>query len=321
MFNLIKNEWMKIFKRVGTYVMIGLILIIVAGSGAFTKYAESVSDNEPAGQQDWKKELQVQTDETKKMLKESPEMNKTLQDNYKREIAINEYRIKNDLSPYVEEESVWTFVEFNANFVTFAGLFTIIVAAGIVASEFTWGTIKLLLIRPISRTKILLSKYLTVLIFGITLLVILFGFSTLLGFILFGGGENVPHLVYVDGQVEEKSLVQYLINTYLLKSIDIIMMATMAFMISAVFRSSSLAIGISLFLLFMGGTATTFIAMKYDWAKYSLFANTDLTQYTGAFTPMIDGMTMGFSIMMLLIYFIIFILLAFVIFNKRDVAA
>ncbi|MBM7584793.1 ABC-2 type transport system permease protein [Bacillus pakistanensis] len=318
MFNLIKNEWMKIFKRVGTYVMIGLILIIVAGSGAFTKYAESVSDNEPAGQQDWKKELQTQIEMDKQTLKEVPEINKSM---YERSIAVNEYRIENNLPPNAEGENVWSFVEFNSNFVTFAGLFTIIVAASIVASEFTWGTIKLLLIRPISRTKILLSKYLTVLLFGITLLVILFGFSTLLGFILFGGGENVPHLVYVDGQVEEKNLVTYLINTYLLKSIDIIMMATMAFMISAVFRSSSLAIGISLFLLFMGGTATGFIAMKYDWAKYSLFANTDLTQYTGSMDPLIDGMTMGFSITMLLIYFIIFILLAFVIFNKRDVAA
>ncbi|EDL62485.1 DUF2705 family protein, partial [Bacillus sp. SG-1] len=179
----------------------------------------------------------------------------------------------------------------------------------------------LLLIRPISRTKILLSKYLTVLLYGITLLLMLFALSTIAGAILFGSGDGQQHLVYVDGAVEEQNMILYLIKTYLLKTISIIMMATMAFMISAVFRNSSLAIGISLFLLFMGGTATSFIAMKYDWAKYSLFANTELTMYTGAMPPLVEGMTLGFSITMLIIYFVIFNLLAFVVFNKRDVAA
>ena len=58
-----------------------------------------------------------------------------------------------------------------------------------------------------------------------------------------------------------------------------IMLATMAFMISAVFRNSSLAIGLSIFLMFTGAELTGLLAMKFDWAKYVLFANTDLMQY------------------------------------------
>ncbi len=53
-------------------------------------------------------------------------------------------------------------------------------------------------------------------------------------------------------------MVIYLINYYGLASIEMIMMATMAFMISSVFRNSSLAIGLSLFLMFMGGQLTAF---------------------------------------------------------------
>ena len=53
-------------------------------------------------------------------------------------------------------------------------LFTVIIAGDMVAGEFTRGTIKLLLIRPASRSKILLSKYVTTLLFAATLLVILF---------------------------------------------------------------------------------------------------------------------------------------------------
>jgi ABC-2 type transport system permease protein len=81
-----------------------------------------------------------------------------------------------------------------------------------------------------------------------------------------------------------------------------------------------MATGLSIFLLFMGGTITSLIASRYDWAKYILFANTDLTQYFDGI-PLVKGMTVGFSVFMLLIYFFVFQLLAFRVFTKRDVAA
>ncbi|MGG4168806.1 ABC transporter permease [Rossellomorea vietnamensis] len=316
MLSLIRNEWIKIFKRVGTFVMLGLLILIIGVTGAFTKY----SDSKAKEMNNWKQELSAQVESDKQMLAETPNLNKFIKKDTERRVAINEYRIENDIEPKVKE-TAWTFVEMNANIVLVVGLFTIIVAAGIVASEFSWGTIKLLLIRPISRTKILLSKYFTVILYGMSMLLLLFVVSLLLGLILFGGTDQSTHLAFVDGKVVEQSIVGYLIKTYLLQTVNIVMMATMAFMISAVFRSSSLAIGISLFLLFVGGNATSLLALKFDWAKYSLFANTDLTQYTGFTPPLVDGMTMGFSITMLIIYFIIFQLLAFLVFNKRDVAA
>jgi ABC-2 type transport system permease protein len=317
MFNLIKNEWMKIFKRVGTYVMIGLLLLVIGVVGAFEKYGDSqIKEDE-----NWKQELSMHVEREKHMLSEAKaSMDKFSEAQIEKNIAMNEYRIENDIAPNAKE-TVWTFVESHSLTVSLIGLFAIIAAASIVASEFSWGTIKLLMIRPISRTKILLSKYITVILYGAAMLVLLFVVSFLVGIVLFGGVSQSTHLAYVDGQVIEENIVAYLVKTYLLKTIDVIMMATMAFMISTVFRNSSLAIGISLFLLFMGANLTGLLAMKFDWAKYSLFANTDLTQYTGGFArPLVDGMTMGFSVTVIIIYFIIFQALAFVVFNKRDIA-
>ncbi len=111
------------------------------------------------------------------------------QDYYKKQIAINEYRIEHDI-PFREKYNGWSFVKDSSELILLAGLFTIIVSAGIVASEFNWGTIKLLLIRPINRSKILLSKYLTVLLFALLLLVSLFVYSAILGTILFGLPEQ-----------------------------------------------------------------------------------------------------------------------------------
>ncbi|KQL20633.1 ABC transporter permease [Cytobacillus solani] len=319
MIKLIQNEWMKIFRRTGTYVMIGLLLFVLIVMGGFIKYQDSkgsVPDNS-----EWKKGLQVQNESYQKELTEMgdaipPEVKLS----YEREIAINEYRIENDLSPN-EEYSVWGFLTDTSQMIEFAGLFTIIIAAGIVASEFNWGTIKLLLIRPIKRGKILAAKYLTVLLFGLFMLFILFAFSAILGMALFGfPNEAVPYLNYYDGSVTEQSMLLHLINYFGLKSINMIMLATMAFMISAAFRNSSLAIGLSLFLMFMGGQLTRLIAIKYEWAKYILFANTDLLQYfEGA--PMVEGMTIGFSITMIIVYFLLFQAIAFYVFKKRDVAA
>ena len=319
MLNLIKNEWMKIFRRPGTYVMIGIIILLVSVGGAFVKYQDmrgTIPDNE-----NWKQGLQMENEAKKNELEQMQgSVPNSVIEQYERDIAINEYRIEHEISPNVDY-SLWGFINDTAGMIDFVALFTIIIAAGIVASEFNWGTIKLLLIRPIKRWKILAAKYITVLLFGFLMILILFAYSGFLGALLFGMPESsVPYLNYYEGEITEQGMLLHLLIYYGLHSISTFILATMAFMISAVFRNSSLAIGLSVFLLFMGGQVTALIAMKYSWAKYILFANTNLLQYfEGA--PMVDGMTLPFSVIMLVIYFLVFLLLAHFVFKKRDVAA
>ena len=316
MVNLIKNEWMKIFRRPGTIVMIAILVFSLAVVAIVIKSQQNSMDV----QQDhnWQQVLQEENNALKQQMAKS--QIKSEKQYFKKEIAINDYRIKHDIPPK-EKYKVWSFVKDSSQLIMLAGVFIIIVAAGIVASEFNWGTIKLLLIRPINRTKILLAKYVTVLLFAVLMLAIMFIFSSVLGAILFGMPDKaVPYLNYFNGHVTEQNMVAHLLVYYGLSSIDMIMLVTMAFMISAVFRNSSLAIGLSLFLLFTGGQFTALLAMKFDWAKYVLFANTDLMQYFEG-TPLVEGMTIPFSIIMLVIYFALFQFLAFYVFKKRDVAA
>lgn len=317
MHNLIVNEWIKIFKRPGTLVMIGLLLLSVIGTGVLTKL---YGDKGQAANPQWEQQIKQEITQDQKQLSELPPTAVTFKQNLERQIAINQYRLDHKIPP-AQGTTGWTFINDSSSLISFAGLFTIIIAAGIVASEFGWGTVKLLLIRPIKRYKILVSKYITVILFDLLMLAILFISAAILGFALFGTGDgNNVHLAYSGGAVVEQNMLLYLIKSYLLSSIDVIMITTMAFMISAVFRNSSLAVGLSIFLLLMGGTVTSLIASRYEWAKYILFANTDLTQYFDG-VPLVEGMTIGFSVIMLLIYFFVFQLLAFGVFTKRDVAA
>ena len=151
--------------------MLGIVVLIVLGLGAYFKYDEA--QNPPVQQTEWKQELAMQLEGDQAALKESGGNNAGLRMHYEREIAIKEYQIENDIAPVVAKNA-WSFMSEGMGAIGIIAVFVIIVAAGMVSSEFSWGTIKLLLIRPISRSKILLSKYLTLLLFAGLLLTLLY---------------------------------------------------------------------------------------------------------------------------------------------------
>jgi ABC-2 type transport system permease protein len=316
MIGLIQNEWMKIFKRPGTYVMIAILLIATTVFGVVLKFEQNDTNFE--GTKNWEQNLKQENVALQRQMEGS--RSPLEKQDFKKRITINSYRIKHHIPPETSYH-LWDFVNNAAELIDVAGLFTIIISAGIVASEFTWGTIKLLLIRPITRIKILLSKYITILLYAIFLLVILFAYSSAIGAILFGTADHSSiYLNYNNGIVSEQSMFVHMLVYYGLNSINMIMLATMAFMISAVFRNSSLAVGLSIFLMFTGTQLTELLSLKFSWAKYILFANTDLMPYFEG-TPLIEGMTLSFSVVVLFAYFLLFHFLAFYVFNKRDVAA
>lgn len=190
-------------------------------------------------------------------------------------------------------------------------IFSVVIAADIVAGEFTWGTIKLLLIRPVGRSKVLLSKYIAVLLYMLGLLALLFVSSLAIGLILFGAAAPEGAPFTMSGVLKE----------YGFRIVDLTINVTFAFMISTVFRSSTLAISLAFIIMFASGSVmTALIALKKEWGKYMLFANTDLGVYFGGRQPPFEGMTLGFSVTMLLLYYAVFLALAWTIFRKRDVA-
>lgn len=317
MLNLVKNESIKLLKRPSTYIMIALIVVGTILFGFLTQWLHSNSKND--SNNDWKQGLQQDIE-----LYEQ-EYENTNEEWYKNwmesQIAINQYRIENDIPPSYVDYSMWSFIDESSLMITFVGLFVIIIASGIVANEYSRGTIKMLLVKPYKRWKILLSKYITVILSLLFLLAILFITAAITGALFFGLGDtNAVYLTYENGQVIEQSLLLYLIKLYVLSSVSTLLLATMAFMISAVFRTSGLAVGISIFLLLVGPIITSNLANHFEWTKYTLFANTDLMQYLEG-TVLMDGMTLEFSLVILAIHLILFLVISFYLFNKRDVSA
>lgn len=316
-FQLVRNEQVKLYARKSTWIMLAILVVIVLGIAILSKVGMSMVDEQASGD-NWKQELQEQNTQLQEDLKDLPEGTPEMANSsIKQQIAENNYRLENNIP--AQEYNGLMFVRDNKMLTVLVSLFTIIVAAGIVANEFKHGTIKLLLIRPVSRGKILFAKYASVLLFALTGLILLLVSSVIFGSIFFGwGGLGTSILETRNGEFTQISILSLIITEYSLGTVSLVMMATLAFMLSAVFRTSGLAIGVAIFLLMASNPIKLFLA-QYDWSKFVLFANLDLNQYrTG--TPIVDDMTLTFSVIVLLVYYFAFLFLSWLSFGKRDVA-
>jgi ABC-2 type transport system permease protein len=185
-------------------------------------------------------------------------------------------------------------------------LLAIVVTAGAVAKEHSMGTVKLLLIRAQSRTKILASKYVAILIYILTLAAFMFVVSVLTGQITFG---------MESGTVAIGDVLREAINNL----VYTIVYVTLTFMVGILTKSTGPAIGIGMFMVIMESMAVQLLA-RYSWSKYLLFTNVDLSMYSGGGSSPIPGMSLTFSIIVLAVYLLLFLTAGFVTFKKRDVA-
>lgn len=314
--SLIRNENMKIYYRPRTWVMVLFLIAMLVLMTVLLKWDEGRS----AAGGDWRSDLQQSIERNKATLAETPAADDQGRAWLEEWIKKSEYALAHDINP--NEQTLWGVVDSSASMIILITILTVIVAADMIAAEFTWGSVKLLLVRPVSRWKILLGKYISTLQFALLLLLISFAVAFALGVITEGfGGLDHPNLyIGSDGAVHEQSRLLISLQKYGLGIVQLLLYVTFAFMVSAAFRSSSMAIAFSILFLLIGNTIVG-IFRNYEWIKYTLFANVDLSQYLNGSSPIRPDMTMAFSIGVLAAYFLVFHLISWLLFTKRDVAS
>ena len=213
------------------------------------------------------------------------------------------------------------------NFYSQFGIFLIVVivmiAGTIVSEEFNKGTIKLLLVKPYTRNKILMAKAITTLIMIIFIIVVTLVMQILIGGIIFGFdslSEPVVAYNFNTDTMEEMNIFANLGVQTLTQLPMIILLATLAFAISTLFSNSTLAITISL-LGFMSASIINQLAIGYDlqFMKYFVTMNWDLSIYANGALPYMEGMNMTMSIIICVIYFLIMMIPTFIVFKKRNI--
>ena len=213
------------------------------------------------------------------------------------------------------------------NFYSQFGIFLIVVvvmiAGTIVSEEFNKGTIKLLLVKPYTRNKILMAKAITTLIMIIFIILVTLVMQILIGGIIFGFdslSEPVVAYNFNTNTMEEMNIFANLGVQTLTQLPMIILLATLAFAISTLFTNSTLAITISL-LGYMAASIINQLAIGYDlqFMKYFVTMNWDLSIYANGALPYMEGMSMTMSIIICAIYFLIMMIPTFIVFKKRNI--
>ena len=199
----------------------------------------------------------------------------------------------------------------------------VIIAGAIVSEEFNKGTIKLLLVRPFSRAKILLAKFITVVITVLFIMVVTVILQFIVGGIFFGFDSlSIPAVIYDHsaGKIIEMGIFKNILLTGLGKLPIYVLLGTLAFALSTIFNNTPVAITITL-MGYMASSIVNQFAYYYDikWLKFFVTPNWDFTQFFYGGLPLIKGVTVPFSVVICLIYFAIMISVSFVVFKKRNI--
>jgi ABC-2 type transport system permease protein len=307
---LIQNEWMKLWSKKGTWVMVILLVVMIVGVSGLGKLTEGVNDSAA-----WTADLQKELAQVEQELGEAD-----LTEDKKSELIARQQEIEQNIVMNIEMSKPMSrekMILDSSGMMSLVTLLMIIASAGIVASEFSQGTIKMLLSRPVKRWKLLTSNYLTVLLFGLLLTVVTYVSSVVGAFIFYPATEG-SSVAFYNSEVAVTAVFGESIYLVLLAFVYVCVMATLAFMIGSVFRSSALAIGVSLFSFFTGSMIVMFLE-RFAVAKYILFAH-DLTQYETGY-KLLASNTMPFSVTMLIVYVIVFLVISYTTFIKRDITA
>lgn len=247
---------------------------------------------------------------------------------YQNIIDLSLYRLENNIKVNVADYendnwpdyTIWIPLVNSSMLISIIGLFVVVLAGSSIANEFSQGTIKFLLINPVKRWKIMVSKYITCLLTGYALILLFYVATVLLSMLFFGTADiGAQYITIANGEIVAASGLMHIFKTYMIKSISVLVMATLAFAISSMVRSSALAIGVSVFSLLAGNTVVQLLAtFKQDWARYLIWANTDLSAISKG-NSLFPNHSIGFAIVVIAVHMLVYGLIAWDGFTKREV--
>lgn len=242
---------------------------------------------------------------------------------YLEKANLYKYDLYNDTEYQNTATANYTFQNSIDTYIAIIVMVVVIVAGVSISEEFNKGTVKLLLVRPYSRTKILISKLIAVFITMIITTVAILLLQFIIGGIVYGFGTYMMNVVQFDfttNSIITLNIFAYLGLIFICKLPIFILIGTLAFALSTLFLNSPLAVALPI-LGYMGSDVINMIAISYkwDWVKYFVTPNWDLSQYLFGGTPMFSGISIEFSITICAIYFVIMLVASIVSFKKRNI--
>jgi len=191
------------------------------------------------------------------------------------------------------------------------------VTGGLLAGERHLGTLRTLMVRPLSRSQLLAAKLLAAGLYATGLTAFLGLFSLLLGYLVFGGGDLLPlgdtlQLVILP----ENTALARLALAYGLSAVAMISIASLGMFFSSLCDNPLTAAGLTVAFLLVCGTLQV-LPWFHSWQPHLLTSH--LSVGGKVFAGQIPWGEVGRSLGYLVGYSLLAGLLAGVIFRRRDI--
>jgi ABC-2 type transport system permease protein len=307
-------------------IVIGIIIAVLVALFTYAQFKQVQTQREKLGTDDWRTILQQQIIDQQNRLGSN-----RLSDEWRKQIQIslqqNQYYLDHDINPSEPGAPTFMRIFLENSIELFIPLMVMVIASDLVSSEHSQGSIKLLLTRPVKRWKVLLSKYVT-LILAISLIVAMAGIiSYLISGLVFGyEGWNAPVVTGftvteagIDtSNVKLLDLWQFLMMDFGLVWFVAVVVGTLSFMLSVLIRSTAAGMGVMLAALISGAILNNMVS-SWESAKYFFMVNLRLTNYMSGSPPPIEGMTLLFSLTVLFVWWLVALFVSFFVFTRKDI--
>ena len=226
------------------------------------------------------------------------------------------------------ETSAYDFTIYAMQILTFIiAVFCLFFGSGLIAGEHTGKTMKMLAIRPYTRNKIYLGKFVACIAFMLILLLVSFVASFIVGAVMFG--VNLPNVLLVINASQVAVVHPFVVMLIYLASciLNLIFYISLALLLSVIFRSSTVAV-LTSFIVYVATVLCNMLMVGVSWFKWLPIAHLDIFKYFGGasssggfltFNTIIDG-SLGLSLGYLLGIILVFNLASLIVFKKRNIA-
>ena len=203
----------------------------------------------------------------------------------------------------------------------FVIIFIVIALVIIISDEFTRGTIKELMILPFSRSKILLSKMISLFIVFTCFILFYLLIETIGNSYLYGTFDilKVPVVIYdlTAEKIINLNVFAYFGLSFVANLPYYIIIALIAMLAGIIVPNSIAVIGTGLGVTF-GSVLLESLSSK--WVSYLPIVNSQFSDFLFGGTSSLEGGSLAISLSTNFIFIVVLLILIFVIFNRKDIS-
>jgi ABC-2 type transport system permease protein len=193
-----------------------------------------------------------------------------------------------------------------------------LVAGDIVAGEANMGTLRLLLTKPVSRTGIMMSKFLAATIYTLLLLLFMALLALFGSILIFGKGDLMIFKSEMVVILDKSDILWRYGAAFGFAALSMTTVASLAFLFSVFAENSIGPIIAAMSVIIVFTILTSMDIPLFNALKPYLFTN-HMLNWKGFFERPVDYKEIGKSITVLVIHITFFISLAIIVFRRKDI--